>query len=159
VHLITLARAWLLGPRRREHIERASAMAGDLIFNNAAIEVTVAAVNIYGNPAEVSQRLDQIDSAVQSLLVQGVKEMATLDDLVQAAQDESTVDDSIIALVTALKASVDAAGGNQAKIDAAFAAITGNAKKVADAVVANTPAADTGTGSTGGDTTGGTPTP
>lgn len=136
-------------------------MAGDVVFNNATVTVTVAvaAINVYGN-AEVLQRLDVLAA---QLALQGVQEMATLDELVQAAHDEETVDDSIVALVTALKASVDAqtagtlSAAQQAKVDEAFAAVTNNSKKIGDAVVANTPAADTGsTGDTGtGTTTGG----
>jgi len=64
--------------------------------------------------------------------------MATIDDILAGVEEESTLDDSIITLLTNLKAAVDAAKGDQAKIDAAFAAITANKQKVSDAITANT---------------------
>lgn len=73
--------------------------------------------------------------------------MATIDDLVQGAQDESTVDDSIIALLNSIKAQLDAVTQGalppdvQAKVDAIFATMQANKQKVAGAVTANTPAA------------------
>ncbi len=65
----------------------------------------------------------------------------TLDDVLAEMEQESTVDDSIIALLNGLQAQVAAAGGNQAKIDAIFAAAQANIAKVSAAVTANTPAA------------------
>lgn len=64
--------------------------------------------------------------------------MATIDDILAGVEEESTLDDSIITLLQNLKAAVDAAKGDQAKIDAAFAAITANKQKVSDAITANT---------------------
>lgn len=71
----------------------------------------------------------------------------TLDDLVSDVQSESTVDDSIVALTTSIKAQLDAllAGqlspDQQAKVDQVFSTIEANKAKVAAAVTANTPAA------------------
>lgn len=76
--------------------------------------------------------------------------MATLDDLVSAATAEDTKIDSLIALVQALKAKVDevVAGTltpeQQAKIDAAFAAIGDNPDRIQAAIDANTPPAPGG---------------
>lgn len=70
----------------------------------------------------------------------------TLDDVLNAVTAESTADDSIITLLTGIKGQLDAllAGGltadQQAKVDAVFAAATGNAAKVNAAIAANTPA-------------------
>lgn len=75
------------------------------------------------------------------------KMAATLDSILTEVTDESTVDDSIIALLTGIKAQLDAvlAGAltpaQQAKADAIFAQVEANIKKVSDAVTANTPAA------------------
>jgi len=72
------------------------------------------------------------------------KIMATLDDLVAAATDEDTKIDSLIALVVELKAKVDAivsgelSPEQQAKLDAAFAAISDNPQRIQDAIDANT---------------------
>lgn len=73
--------------------------------------------------------------------------MATLDQVLQDVTDESTLDDSIITLLTGIKAQLDAvlAGGLtpevQAKVDAIFTAAEANKAKVAAAIAANTPAA------------------
>jgi hypothetical protein len=74
--------------------------------------------------------------------------MAKIDDLVQAVQDESTVEDSIIALLTSVKAQLDAALANttipddvQKKIDSVFATVEANKAKVAAAILAKTPSA------------------
>lgn len=73
----------------------------------------------------------------------------TLDDLTKDAADESTLDDSIIALLTSVKTELDSVlAGNltpdqQAKVDAIFATLEANKAKVAAAVTANTPASPT----------------
>lgn len=141
-------------------------MAGDLIFNDAAITVHVAAVNVYGNPVEVSQRLDQIAGAVDSLLSQGVQTMATLDDLVDKVSEQSGTIDSMTTFVAGLEQQIkDALAGvtlppaAQAKVDALLNGLTSNTQKIADAIDndPNTPAAPGGGGGGGGDDGGGTP--
>lgn len=68
--------------------------------------------------------------------------MATkLDDLIADATDESTVDDSIIALLTSINAQLAAAGTDPVKLDQLKALIDANKAKIAAAVVANTPTA------------------
>lgn len=85
--------------------------------------------------------------ALQAILHKLEKIMASLDETLAAVNAESTVDDSIIALLTGIKAQLDAvlAGGltadAQAKVDAIFAAASANSAKVSAAVTANTPAA------------------
>ena len=70
-----------------------------------------------------------------------------LDEVLQSVTDESTLDDSIIALLTGIKAQLDAVIGGalppavQAKVNALFDAIEANKTKVTAAIVANTPAA------------------
>ena len=69
------------------------------------------------------------------------KIMASLDETLAAVQAESTVDDSIIALLNGLAAQIKAGGlsaADQAKVDAIFAAANTNSAKVAAAVTANT---------------------
>lgn len=71
----------------------------------------------------------------------------TLDQLLQEVQDSSTVEDSIISLLTNIKTQLDAAlsaeltPAAQAKVDAIFAALEANQAKLSDAMLANTPAA------------------
>lgn len=73
----------------------------------------------------------------------------TLDQVLASVTDESTIDDSIITLLTGIKTQLDAAlaGGlspaNQAKVDAIFAAAEANKAKVSAAITANTSAAPT----------------
>lgn len=71
----------------------------------------------------------------------------TLEEVLADVKSEATVDDSLIALTSGLKAQLDAVlAGNltpdqQAEVDAIFDAAESNKAKVADAVTANTPAA------------------
>jgi len=70
--------------------------------------------------------------------------MASLDETLAAVTAESTVDDSIIALLQGLAAQIAAGGlspADQAKVDAIFSQATANAAKVSAAVTANTPPA------------------
>ena len=69
--------------------------------------------------------------------------MATLDDVVAAVAAEDTVIDSVVTLLTDIKAKLDAAiaGNNPAALQALSDDIAAQTKKMADAVVANTPAA------------------
>jgi hypothetical protein len=74
--------------------------------------------------------------------------MSTLDQVLQSATDESTVEDSLIALTGNIKSQLDAALSGttvapavQAKIDAIFTQIESNKAKVAAAVLTNTPSA------------------
>lgn len=70
--------------------------------------------------------------------------MATLDEALAVVTAESTVDDSIVALLEQLAAQIKAGGlsaADQAKVDAIFTSATNNSAKIATAVTANTPAA------------------
>ena len=81
------------------------------------------------------------DSRVLQLLE---KIMASLDETLAAVTAESTVDDSIIALLEGLAAQIKAGGlsaADQAKVDAIFAQANTNSAKVTTAVTTNTPAA------------------
>jgi len=87
-----------------------------------------------------------LDGKLQQISTQLEKIMASLDETLAAVQSESTVDDSIIALLNGLAAQIAAGGlspADQAKVDQIFASATANSKKVSDAVTANTPAAPT----------------
>ena len=69
------------------------------------------------------------------------KIMAALDDLTAAVAAEDTVVDSAVTLLQGLKAALDAAGTDPAKLAALSADITAKTKTLSDAVAANTPAA------------------
>ncbi len=83
--------------------------------------------------------------ALLQSLTQGVRTiMATLDDLVAKVAAISTVEDSVIALLTDIKARLDAAiagGADPVKLQALSDAIDAQTAKLTDAVTANTPAA------------------
>lgn len=70
--------------------------------------------------------------------------MATLDDILASVESEDAVDDSIIALLTGIKAQLDAVlAGNltpaqQAKVDAIFQKVESSKAKVEQAILANT---------------------
>ena len=92
----------------------------------------------------VLEALLAIHNKLDKLVTQGALIMASLDETLAAVQAESTVDDSIIALLQGLAAQIAAGGlspADQAKVDAIFAAAQSNAQKVSAAVTANTPAA------------------
>lgn len=67
--------------------------------------------------------------------------MHTIDEILAETNRQTTIEDSMESLLSGLKAQVDAAGGNQGKIDAAFAAFKANNDRAAAAIVANTPPA------------------
>lgn len=69
------------------------------------------------------------------------KVMATLDDIVADVASETTVDASIVTLLTNIAAQLKAAGQDQAKLDALHSAIQGNITTIQSSVTANTPAA------------------
>jgi hypothetical protein len=67
--------------------------------------------------------------------------MATLDDVVAKVTDIGTVEDSVITLLTSIKAQLDAAGQDPAKLQALSDALDAQKAKLTAAVTANTPAA------------------
>ena len=74
--------------------------------------------------------------------------MAKIDDVLADVEAETTLEDSILSLLTAVQSQLAAALANttvpadvQAMIDATFAALEANKAKLTAAVAANTPAA------------------
>ncbi len=86
-------------------------------------------------------QLDRIEAVVTATRTQQGAFMKTLDDILAEAARQTTIEDSMEALLKGLKAQIDAAGGNQTKIDAAFAAFAANNDRAAKAIVDNTPLA------------------
>jgi hypothetical protein len=126
-------------------------------------QATIAALLSHLDGGRVERKLDRILIQLAALQAQGVTEMATIADVkaqadkaLLAIADESSKDDSIIALVQANTAQIsllrqqlaDALAGGadpaalQAVLDSLIAAETNalaNSTKVVDAVNANTP--------------------
>lgn len=89
----------------------------------------------------IEAKLTEVLTRLNRLSSQGDCIMASIDDVLSDIAAESTIEDSVVSMLTALQAQVTAANGNQAKIDAAFAALETNKAKLSAALVANTPAA------------------
>lgn len=83
------------------------------------------------------------ERVIKMLRVVNLKEnfiMAKIDDVTAAVEAETAVDDSAIVLLNNLTAMIKAAGTDPAKLDALISTINANKQKMADAIVANTPA-------------------
>lgn len=103
-------------------------------------------VNVHVHSADerpIQKKLDQILRALSVITAKEAAMAATIDDILAGVQAESTVDDSIIALLNNIAQQLANAGVPQAKIDAIMAVIQANQDKVTAAVTANTPAAST----------------
>jgi Spy/CpxP family protein refolding chaperone len=99
----------------------------------------------------LEKRFERLENILRRIYIQGQlswrkenEQMATLDELVEAAQAEDTKIDSLVALTERLHQKVlDALSGTltpeqQAKIDEAFAAIADNPDRIQAAIDANT---------------------
>ena len=71
------------------------------------------------------------------ILAREIQMTATLDQVLADVTEETTAIDSLGTLIAGLKAQIDAAGGNQAKIDQIFANLESNKQKLAAALSAN----------------------
>lgn len=89
------------------------------------------------------QKLDQALALLNQLVTDQKKEIVRMtkftDDLMAEAAAQSTVEDSIVALLTTYHDAVVAAAGDPAAQDAALAAFVANKEKMAAALLANTP--------------------
>ena len=86
--------------------------------------------------------LDVLVTIQNTLLIQNNKldTMAkSLDNLITLVNEQSTVVDSVVVLITDLKAQVAAAAGDQAKIDEIFDKVLANQTDLSTAITANTP--------------------
>src|SRR6266550_4672241 len=90
--------------------------------------------------SEIESLLFRIDVKVDQLLSQGEKAMALIDDVVADVHAQKTVTDSAVALLMQLKAALDAACTDPAKLQEVKDLLDANTKEIADAVTANTPA-------------------
>jgi len=71
-------------------------------------------------------------------LKKGRRIMALIDDIESDVTVQTTVIDGVMTLLTNLKAQIDAAGTDPAKLQAIKDGLLANTKKLADAVAANT---------------------
>lgn len=90
---------------------------------------------------EMKKTLKRIENKLDFLIKKEIEMANTLDDVLNDVENESTVEDSLITLLQGVKAQLDAAKGDQTKIDAIFTGLEANKAKLAAALTANTPAA------------------
>lgn len=105
-------------------------------------------VALSGDIGRLELAVAGLTKRIRSLTRREKMTMASIDELVSAVHNESTVVDSVLALVVSLKASLDEALANagipadvQAKIDGIFDEVTADSARIGAAVTANTPAA------------------
>lgn len=92
------------------------------------------------NPRQEA-KLDHVIRLLGLVLYKENAIMATAQDLLDDVNDQTTVDQSIITLLGNIKAQLDAAGTDAAKLDQVKAVLDSNKAAIAAAVQANTPAA------------------
>lgn len=83
----------------------------------------------------------KLDFIYRKLLHKLEKQMAAIDDLTAQVASNTSVIESAITLISNIKALLDAAGTDPAKLAELSATLAAEDKKLADAVVAGTPAA------------------
>lgn len=89
----------------------------------------------------LNRRVDRILFDVHRIVKLEEVEMANLDQLTQEVSEIGTVVDSAIALLAGLKAALDAAGTDPAKLAELSASLDAKANELSAAVAVNTPAA------------------
>lgn len=88
-------------------------------------------------------QLGRIESKIDILTTKENKEMALIDDVQNTVAQQTTVVGSVVTLVQQIKAALDAAGTDQAKLQAIKDSLDANDTTLANLVVANTPTATT----------------
>lgn len=90
---------------------------------------------------DVLARLDELTDLVRGLTIQGEETMADLSALAEAVADNTDVTSSATSLIQQLADAIEAAGTDQAALDALVEQLRNDDVGLADAVAANTPAA------------------
>lgn len=90
---------------------------------------------------QIAMQLERVLAQLETSLEKENTMAATIQDILDGVNQESTVDDSIITLLNNIAAQLASAGVPQAQIDAVMSVIQANQAKVTAAVTANTPAA------------------
>lgn len=100
-------------------------------------------LHVHNCDPATEQKLDRILSMLATVIQKENIMAGELDQLTKDVAAESTVDDSVIALLTGIKAQLDAAiaSGNPAALTALSTSLQASQAKMAAAIVANTPAA------------------
>jgi uncharacterized coiled-coil protein SlyX len=97
----------------------------------------------YGFKSEVLARLDKIIANQEAAAKQGMKIMATMDEVVAKVEEEKTMVDGLKTFVQGLRDQITALPNMtpqmQAQIDQVFTTVSANSQGIADAMAANTP--------------------
>lgn len=96
---------------------------------------------IHSGDTTVVAKLDKIIQMLQNQQREMISMAASIDDVVTAVQNETTVEQSVITLLNQLSAQVKAAGTDPVKLQAVLDQISTNSAALSAAVTANTPAA------------------
>lgn len=88
---------------------------------------------------ELNFKLDRILRYLRIITIGEIQQMHNLDEVLAAVAEQTTVVESTKTLLEQLKAMLDAAGTDPAKINAVFDALAANTDALKAAVVANTP--------------------
>lgn len=86
-------------------------------------------------------RFGSIEELLKQILRKERKLMTLIEDLQREVAELTTVNDSVVTLLQNLKAQLEAAGTDPAKLQEIVNALDAQATRLADAVVANTPSA------------------
>lgn len=88
---------------------------------------------------ELNYKLDRILRFLRIITIGEIQQMHNLDEVLAAVAEQTTVVESTKTLLEQLKAMLDAAGTDPAKVNAVFDAIAANTDALKAAIVANTP--------------------
>lgn len=98
-------------------------------------------VHVHLADPTILKAIQALDAKLTQILSKETQTMALIDDLTADVTAQTTVVGSAVTLLQGLKAALDAAGTDPAKLQAIKDGLDANTKTLADAVAANTPAA------------------
>lgn len=102
-------------------------------------------VHLYIHSDLDNSKLDKILQMLQTLQREVVQMAASVDDVIIAVQNETTVEQSVITLLGQLSAQIKAAGTDPVKLQQVLDQINANTTALSAAVTANTPVPPTPT--------------
>lgn len=130
-----LIEEWIYLKRKEPEMHRRQTSPRD----QAIRDVANAVREVRADVRTLIEGLRHLMEGQEILMNIGEANMATWDEVFAEIERDTTVSDGILAMLVKLEADVAAAGGDQAKIDQAFAGIKSNTDKLATKLVVNTP--------------------
>lgn len=129
-----MIRAWL----RKLFRQQGNQMAGDIVFNDATVTINVEAVNIYGNPSEVLDRLGQIAGSLNTVREEISTMTPELQRLTTEVEETRTAQAGLITLVNGLAQQIRDNVNDPAALTALADSLDAGQTEIAAAVTANT---------------------